>query len=54
MKTLEMRDKISVKLRGVCINYQYLSCYRSECIKLGAKSMLRHNTFILSSALKNS
>ena len=24
----------------------------SECIKLGAKSMLRHNTFTLSSALK--
>ena len=49
-----MRDKISEKIRGVCIK---LPISQQLCVRVyqnGAKSMLRHNTFTLSSALKNS
>ena len=51
MKTLEMRDKISEKLRGVRLK---LPIYHLLCVLVyqTAKSMLRHNTYTVRSAMK--
>ena len=50
-----MRDKISEKLGGGMYKITNISAaMRPSVSKLGAKSMLRHSPFTLSSALKNS